>query len=207
MGLALYVVIHNIYSREIVMKQARILTKAEFKRVLAVVDSNKYSQRNRAVLYLSFYAGLRACEIAALRLHDVIDDERQIKSQIVLEKHMTKGNERQRVMVNSSLRKALQKYVDSVCINYGVNDALIKSQKGGAFTALTIVQLFARIYKLAGIEGASSHSGRRQFITTLAEKQVNVRVIQALARHRHLNTTMRYIDVNDVKLQNAVELL
>ena len=120
---------------------------------------------------------------------------------------MTKGNERQRVMVNSSLRKALQKYVDSVCINYGVNDALIKSQKGGAFTALTIVQLFARIYKLAGIEGASSHSGRRQFITTLAEKQVNLRVIQALARHRHLNTTMRYIDVNDVKLQNAVELL
>ena len=58
------------------MKQARILTKAEFKRVLAVVDSNKYSQRNRAVLYLSFYAGLRACEIAALRLHDVVDDDR-----------------------------------------------------------------------------------------------------------------------------------
>ena len=41
-------------------------------------------------------------------------------------------------------------------------------------------------YKKRGIEGASSHSGRRQFITTLAEKQVNVRVIQALARHRNL---------------------
>ena len=189
------------------MKQARILTKAEFKRVLAVVDSNKYSQRNRAVLYLSFYAGLRACEIAALRLHDVIDDDRQIKSQIVLEKHMTKGNERQRVMVNSSLRKALQKYVDSVCINYGVNDALIQSQKGGSFTPLTVVQLFARLYKQAGIVGASSHSGRRQFITTLAENQVNVRVIQALARHRHLNTTMRYIDVNDTKLEKAIELM
>ena len=119
------------------MKQARILTKSEFKRVLAVIDSNKYSQRNRAVLFLSFYAGLRACEIAALRLHDVIDDERQIKSQIVLEKHMTKGNERQRVMVNSSLRKALQKYVDSVCINYGVNDALIKSQKGGVLRIIS----------------------------------------------------------------------
>ena len=119
------------------MKQARILTKDEFKRVLAVVDSNKYSQRNRAVLYLSFYAGLRACEIAALRLHDVIDDERQIKSQIVLEKHMTKGNERQRVMVNSSLRKELQRFVDSVCINYGVNDALIKSQKGGVLRIIS----------------------------------------------------------------------
>ena len=96
------------------MKQARILTKSEFKRVLAVIDSNKYSQRNRAVLYLSFYAGLRACEIASLRLHDVVDDERQVKSQFVLEKHMTKGNERQRVIVNSSLRKELQRYVACV---------------------------------------------------------------------------------------------
>jgi len=40
-----------------------------------------------------------------------------------------------------------------------------------------------------------------------AENQINIRVIQALARHRHLNTTMRYIDVNDVKLQNAVEVV
>ena len=88
-----------------------------------------------------------------------------------------------------------------------MNDALIKSQKGGAFAALTIVQLFARIYKQAGIVGASSHSGRRQFITTLAENQVNVHVIQALARHRHLNTTMRYIDVNDTKLEKVVEVV
>ena len=189
------------------MKQARILTKTEFKRVLAVIDSNKYSQRNRAVLYLSFYAGLRACEIASLRLHDVVDDERQVKSQIVLEKHMTKGNERQRVMLNHTLKKELQKYVNNVCCDYSRNDAFIKSQKGDSFSALTIVQLFARLYKKSGIEGASSHSGRRQFITALAEKQVNVRVIQALARHRNLNTTMRYIDINDKKLGNAVELV
>jgi integrase/recombinase XerD len=140
-------------------------------------------------------------------MFDVIDDERQVKSQIVLEKHMTKGNERQRVIVNSSLRKELQKYVNNACCDYSRNDAFIKSQKGDSFSALTIVQLFARLYKKSGIEGASSHSGRRQFITTLAEKQVNVRVIQALARHRNLNTTMRYIDINDKKLGNAVELV
>lgn len=34
-----------------------------------------------------------------------------------------------------------------------------------------------------------------------------MRVTQALARHKHVNTTMRYIDVNDVKLQNAVEVV
>ena len=94
-----------------------------------------------------------------------------------------------------------------MCCDYGRNDAFIKSQKGSAFSPLTMVQLFANIFAKCGIEGASSHSGRRQFITTLAEKQVNVRVIQALARHRHLNTTMRYIDINDKKLGNAVELM
>jgi len=41
----------------------------------------------------------------------------------------------------------------------------------------------------------------------LAENQINVRVIQALARHRHLNTTMLYIDVNDKKLESAVEAI
>jgi len=189
------------------MKQARILTKQEYKRLLAIVDSNKHAQRNRAVVFLSFYAGLRACEIASLRLHDVVNDENKVKTQLVLEKHMTKGNERQRVMLNSVLRKELQKYVDSVCCTYSRNDAFIKSQKGSAFSPLTMSQLFARLYKQAAIEGASSHSGRRQFITTLAEKQVNVRVIQALARHKSLNTTMLYVDINDKKLGNAVELM
>ena len=189
------------------MKQARILSKAEFKRVLAVIDANKHSERNRAVFYLSFYAGLRACEIASLRMQDVIDDNGKIKSQIVLEATMTKGHERQRVMLSKALQKYLQRYVDALCASQSADTPFIRSQKGGAFSALTIVQLFARFYEKAGIKGASSHSGRRQFITTLAENQINIRVIQALARHRHLNTTMRYIDINDVKLQNAVEVV
>jgi hypothetical protein len=61
-------------------------------------------------------------------------------------------------------------------------------------------------YDPAGIKGASSHSGRRQFLTELADKGVNARVIQALARHKHLNTTMRYIDIQENKFPNAIEL-
>ena len=71
------------------MKQARIITKQEYQRLLSVVASNKHAERNRAVVFLLFYAGLRACEIASLRLHDVVDEDRKVKSQIVLEKHMT----------------------------------------------------------------------------------------------------------------------
>ena len=69
------------------------------------------------------------------------------------------------------------------------------------------VNLFNRIYKMAGIDGASSHSGRRQFVTQLADKGINARLVQVLARHKHLSTTQRYIDVNENALRNAVELL
>ena len=84
---------------------------------------------------------------------------------------------------------------------------MLFSAKGGGFTAQTIVNLFKRIYKMAGIDGASSHSGRRQFVTNLADKGINARVVQALTRHKHLGTTQRYIDINDNKLRAAVELL
>jgi integrase/recombinase XerD len=70
-----------------------------------------------------------------------------------------------------------------------------------------MVNLFQRLYKLAGIDGASSHSGRRQFVTELADRGVNARVVQALARHKNLNTTMRYIDLNENRMRAAVELV
>ena len=69
------------------------------------------------------------------------------------------------------------------------------------------MNLFNRIYKMAGIDGASSHSGRRQFVTQLADRGINARLVQILARHKHLSTTQRYIDVNENALRNAVELL
>jgi integrase/recombinase XerD len=140
-----------------------------------------------------------------LRICDVVDGNNTVKPEILLEARMTKGSERQRVMLSKVLQKELQRFIHTYSASKTPNMPLIRSQKGGAFSPLTITQLFARFFEKAGIKGASSHSGRRQFITTLAEKQINVRVIQALARHKHLNTTMRYIDVNDVKLQNAVE--
>ncbi len=87
------------------MKQARLLKKDEFKRVLAIIDAHKYTARNRIIFYLSFFAGLRACEIASLRICDVVDDSNTVKSEIVLEALMTKGSERQRVMLSKVLQK------------------------------------------------------------------------------------------------------
>jgi integrase/recombinase XerD len=61
-------------------------------------------------------------------------------------------------------------------------------------------------YKDAKIDG-TSHSGRRGFITNLANKGVHVRILQELASHSSIAVTQRYIDVNQDKLRTAVEML
>jgi len=84
---------------------------------------------------------------------------------------------------------------------------LIRSQKSNrAFSANSLVQVFARIYSAAVVANASSHSGRRTFITRLASKGVSARVLQQLAGHASLNTTQRYIDTQPEMLRSAVEL-
>jgi integrase/recombinase XerD len=48
---------------------------------------------------------------------------------------------------------------------------------------------------------------RRSFITSLADKGVSVRVLQELAGHANLQTTARYIAVNDAVMRRAVDLV
>jgi len=190
------------------MKQAKLLNPAEFKRLAAVIDSKRHNVRNHTVVALSFYAGLRACEIAGLKVGDAYDQLGAVRDTIYLSAAQTKGSEGNTVLVNKKLAMALKRYAGSYPAQMKHSDApLIYSAKGRGFTAQTIVNLFASLYKAAGIDGASSHSGRRQFVTTLADKGINPRVVQVLVRHLHLNTTMRYIDVNDAKLRKAVEMV
>ena len=84
---------------------------------------------------------------------------------------------------------------------------LFLTQMRTRFSANTMCQLFLQIYKDCGLKGATSHSGRRTYITKLANAGINVRLLAELAGHKHISTTQRYIDVNDTQLAHAVELL
>ena len=190
------------------MKQAKLLTEAEFRRLTAIVNSLRYPTRNHSAVALSFYAGLRACEIAALCVGDVFDDFGNVKDTIYLNSDQTKGSDSATVLVNTKLKRQLLKFAKQYPVHTSNRSApLLFSAKGGGFTAQTIVNLFKRLYKMAGIDGASSHSGRRQFVTQLADRGINARLVQVLARHKHLSTTQRYIDVNESKLRSAIELI
>jgi integrase/recombinase XerD len=160
-------------------------------------------------LQLSFGAGMRACEIAALRVGDVVVRDGSIVDAVVLQSSQTKGAQRQTVYLSKRVRKAIAAYVGDTTqlTQHQLQRKLLQTQKGGGFSSATVQQLFRELYKSAAIPNASSHSGRRSFITKLAHSGVNTAVIRELARHQNLATTQRYIDVSTDKLRSAVELL
>lgn len=187
------------------MKQAKVLDDTELKRVLAVVAHGKHAARNRMALLLSHYAGLRVGEIATLRWCDVVGTDGEIKQQFYLKAENTKSNEARPVHVSKRLQRELVTYRSCLTQQFRFSDPLIPSQKRGPFSANSLCQLFGRLYSEAGIDGATSHSGRRWFITRLAHSAVSPKVIMVLAGHRNLATTQRYIEVNDEMMSAAVE--
>lgn len=189
------------------MKQARVLTDAEFKRLLAVVAQMKHAGRNRLALMLSHLAGLRVGEIAALTVHDVIDGDRRVREQLRLRAEITKGGHARVIFLNERLRREIERYRTDCLADRDADAPLLMTQKRTAFSANTLCQLMGQLYQSTGLDGATSHSGRRWFITRLAHSGVSPKVIMTLAGHRNLTTTQRYIDVRDEMMKAAVEIL
>ena len=187
------------------MKQARTLTDKQLKMVLAHCATRRHAARDRCIIMFSFLAGLRAKELAALTVANVKDDKGEMRDEFLLAANQTKGRKARRVYISSRLKKELEAYLKSVQLR-PLCAALFQSQKGAAFSANTMCQLFLNIYSACGIDGASSHSGRRTFITNLAGKGVSVRVLAELAGHSSIAVTQRYIDVNEAQMKAAVEL-
>ena len=188
------------------MAQAKTLTTAEIERLLTHINTRKYSARNRSMMLLTHWAGLRIGEVACLRWSDVTTTDGEIKDEIRLLPDMTKGRHARTVFVNAKLKRELEAYVRNHKPT-NPNSPLFYTQKREGFTPNTLAQHFHYLYKRAGIAGGSSHSGRRTFITNLAAKGVGVRVLMSLAGHRSISTTQAYIDVNDDMKRRAVELV
>lgn len=188
-------------------KQAKTLKAGEIRRVLDYVSTRKHAARNRAMLLMTHYAGMRVKEVASVRYCDVMDNLGAIRPEIRLLAEQTKGREGRTVFVNARLQKELQAFIRAFPPS-DINNKLFYTQKrnGRGFTPNTLTQFFHWLYKNAGVIGATSHSGRRTFITNLAAQGVGVRVLMSLAGHRNIATTQAYIDVNDDMKRKAVEL-
>ena len=188
------------------MKQAPVLSERDKARMLQAVAKGSYAERNRTMLMLSWLAGMRVGEIAALTVDDVLGANGEVRNEVQLAPEQTKGSEARSVLINSQLRQALADYIRSLAVPLNPKLPLIASKTGKRFSANGLCQRFIQLYALAGLDKATSHSGRRTFITNLANKGVNVRVLAALAGHKHIGTTQRYIELNDAVLKAAVEM-
>ena len=188
-------------------KQAKTLTQAEIRRVLDYTATRKHSIRNRALVVTTYLSGMRVGEVASLRYCDVVDAEGNIRNEIRLSAEQTKGKEARVVFVSEKLRKELEQYSKHYQPK-NINCKFFYSQKANSdgYNANTLTQFFHYLYKRCGVYGASSHSGRRTFITNLANKGIGVRVLASLAGHKNISTTQCYIDVNDNMMRSAVEL-
>ena len=187
------------------MKQAQVLSERDLKRVLAAIAKRSYSSRDRAMFQLSYLAGMRVGEIAALRVSDVYEADGTVKAHIRLSSSQTKGSEARTVLLNATVQEELRVY--SRTLTRTGDAPLFVSKWGKQMSTNSLVQVFGRFYRQAGLSNASSHSGRRTFLTGLAHKGVNVRVLAALAGHKNISTTQRYIEVGEHQLRAAVEMV
>lgn len=199
------------------MAQAKVLTEKELKKVLQYCDQHKHPTRNKALVLITHLSGMRCKEVAELQVKDVLTGDGEIKDEIYLRADQTKGNRGRTVLIPKRLQAVLKEYLltryrlkNLAVVNYtDTSVALFPTQKHPrrGFTPNTLAQHFYHIYQGAGIVGASSHSGRRGFITNLADKGIHVRVLMALAGHQSLSVTQKYIDLNPKMMRTAVEMI
>ena len=190
------------------MAAAKSLTPVELERVLQHIAANDNAERNRLMLLMTVAAGMRVGEVACLTISDVRDFDNSVRSEIYLAAHRVKHSHARTVYLNSRLQEELATYI-ATRTWHDEAQPLFATYRGvrRAFSANTLTQHFFWLYKKAGIAGASSHSGRRHFITTLANKGISVRILASLAGHKSIAVTQKYIDVNDDMKRAAVELV
>lgn len=193
--------------------KAKVLSQAEFKRVIAIVrDNRQHSKRNIAMLYISFGLGLRVKEISSLKINDILNENGSLKEEVSIRKDMTKGNNQRFVyLTNKKIVLAIQDYLEERKkldgITFNLEAPLFRSQKGSFFTPNSLQQVFHRIYRNCGLEGCSSHSGRRTFATRMIENGTDIKAVSNLMGHKSINMTARYVEDNPQRLKKIASTI
>jgi integrase/recombinase XerD len=190
-------------------KQAKVVRDGDVTRLLRLASRNRNATRDGAMLLLSIKAGLRAGEIAALTWRMVLDAQGNVARCIELHDVAAKKGSGRTVPMHPLLRSALLRLQ---CLTKpSPTDPVIRSERGCALHASSVVNWFAAIYKAAGLDGCSSHSGRRTFITKAARLVHRVggslRDVQQLAGHRSIAMTQGYIEGDTNAKRALVKLI
>lgn len=189
--------------------QAKMLGAGDVRRLITHARRTRHAQRNIVLVLLSVKAGLRAGEIAGLDWRMLLRADGKIDNLIAISGAISKNGRSRRVPLNQELATELKRLWRE--LGHPAEGAVIRSERGGHMRPGAVVNWFTDIYTKLGLEGCSSHSGRRTFITRAArllpKAGGSLRDVQLLAGHASIVTTQRYIDGDSDAQRRLVRLI
>ena len=174
------------------------LTAEESIRLLESVEG-KYQERDYCILTLFLNCGLRISELIALNLSDIQGDTLRV---------LGKGNKTRILYLNEACQDALSAYLATRHPVSGKNaDALFLSARDARPSRSAIHAMVKRCLSAAGLDSArySAHKLRHTAATLMIQSGANLRTVQEVLGHEHLNTTEIYTHVDNEALRAAAK--
>ena len=174
----------------------RYLSLDESVKLLDGVDG-KYRERDFCILTIFLNCGLRISELAGLDLTDLREDSIRV---------LGKGNKERVVFINDACADAINDYLkirkDIAALE---KKALFLSSRRTRISTSTIHSLVKKHLLAAGLDSSrySSHKLRHTAATLMLKSGVDVRTLQELLGHEHLNTTQIYTHIENSSLRDA----
>lgn len=171
--------------------KAPILSEAEWVEIAQHVETMKRPEHYRFLLLLVRKLGLRPLELAGLDSSWFRGPEMRIPL------GHSKGGSGRSLPINAEIIDALSAHMGDR------RGRVFLNRENYPFTAHQMSASVRRLMGMSGVQG-SAYSGRRGMATRLVEAGTNMRVIQQVLGHRHLQTTMAYCEVSDKMMRNAL---
>ena len=176
----------------------RYLTLDESRRLLDAVDGVN-RERDYCIICLFLNCGLRISEIVGLNIGDVRGDSLRV---------LGKGNKERIVYLNDACQAAIEAYkpVRSQMVGSSVS-ALFVSNRRQRMGREAVHAMVKKTLLKAGLDPDkySSHTLRHTAATRMLQNGVDVRTLQEVLGHEHLNTTQIYTHVDNSELRVAAQ--
>ena len=190
--------IKDIDSPKLPKSLPKYLTLNESLQLLETVDG-KQKERDYCILTLFLNCGLRISELVGLNLNDIHEDTLRI---------LGKGNKVRLLYLNDACLSALESYLAVRRPIYGRDqNALFLSAQNSRISRSTVHNLVKKHLNAAGIDATqySSHKLRHTAATLMLQNGVDVRAVQEVLGHEHLNTTEIYTHIDNEGLRVAAK--
>ncbi len=176
----------------------RYLTLQDSLSLLESVDG-AHRERDFCILTLFLNCGLRISELIGLNMSDIQDEAVRV---------LGKGNKVRIVYLNEACKDALNKYLSVRRPITGKDrDALFLSARNQRITRATVHHLVKKHIGAAGLDSQqySSHKLRHTAATLMLQNGVDVKAVQEVLGHEHLNTTEIYTHIDNEALRVAAK--